>query len=246
MRFDPPLVPAVLTRRYKRFLADAVLGDGTAMTASCPNTGSMAGLTAPGSRIWLSVADGTSRRYRHRLELVEAEGTLVGINTAMPNRLAREAIDAGLVPALSGYACVKAEQRYGTNSRVDFLLEDPEKGRAYVEVKNVHFRRRPGLAEFPDSVTARGARHLDELARVVEQGHRGVMLYCIQRGDCDRLAFCRDLDPAYCEAFDRARAAGVEAYAFKCQISEREIVPDRLVSIDYPTQDADPATAAAP
>lgn len=232
MKFEVPLVPAVLVRRYKRFLVDAVLDDGTHLTASCPNTGSMAGLTTPGSRIWLSTSDAPGRKYRHRLEIVEADGTMVGINTGLPNRLAREAIEAGMISSLAGYRSIKAEQRYGTNSRIDFLMEDPGRTAAYVEVKNVHFKRRSLLAEFPDSVTARGAKHLDELGRMVESGHRGVMLFCIQRSDCNRLALCPDLDPVYCDAFARATAKGVEAYAMKCQISSQAIIPIRLVPID--------------
>ena len=184
MHFDPPLAPARLIRRYKRFLFDATLPDGTEITGSCPNTGSMRGLTAPGSRIWLSEHDSPTRKYRHALELVEADGTVVGINTARPNGLAEEAIRAGLVADLSGYATLSREKRYGVSSRIDILLEDPVKGRAYVEVKNVHFMRERGLAEFPDSVTARGAKHLDELGDMVAEGHRAIMVFLVQRADC--------------------------------------------------------------
>lgn len=232
MIFDPPLVPARLVSRYKRFLFDAVLEDGTALTGSCPNTGSMRGLTTPGSRIWLSQHDSKTRKYRHMLELVEADGTLVGINTGLPNRLAEEAIRTGLVPGLSGYASLKREQRYGQNSRIDMLLLDPIRPSAYVEVKNVHFTRSPGLAEFPDTVTLRGAKHLNELGDMVEAGYRAVMLYVVQRNDCDRLRICEDLDPAYALAFRRARARGVEAFALTCSIKPKGIWPDRVIAMD--------------
>jgi sugar fermentation stimulation protein A len=232
MIFDPPLVPARLVSRYKRFLFDAVLDDGTVLTGSCPNTGSMRGLTTPGSRIWLSQHDSKTRKYRHMLELVEADGTLVGINTGLPNRLAEEAIRAGLLPGLSGYASLKREQRYGQNSRIDMLLLDPIRPPAYVEVKNVHFTRSPGLAEFPDTVTLRGAKHLHELGDMVEAGYRSVMLYVVQRNDCDRLRICEDLDPAYALAFRRARARGVEAYALTCRIEPQGIWPDRVIAMD--------------
>lgn len=231
MLFDPPLIPATLVQRYKRFLFDAILDDGTAITGSCPNTGSMRGLTAPGSRIWLSEHDGV-RKYRHRFELIEADDTVVGINTALPNRLAEEAIRAGLVSDLARYPTLQRERKYGRNSRIDLLLSAPGRPMAYVEVKNVHFRRKTGVAEFPDTATARGAKHLEELGDVVESGHRAIMLYLIQRSDCERFRICDDLDPFYAAAFKRALARGVEAYAVKCCVSAREIRPDALIAMD--------------
>lgn len=234
MIFDPPLIPATLIRRYKRFLFDAVLDTGELITGSCPNTGSMRGLTAPGSRCFLARHNSTTRKYAHALELVEADRTLVGINTGRPNRLAEEAIDAGLLGSLGTYAIRKREQKYGLNSRIDILLQDPEKGVAYVEVKNVHFRRSDGLAEFPDSVTIRGAKHLEELGDMVEAGHRAIMVYLIQRGDVDRLRLCRDLDPGYAAAFDRAMTRGVEACAIRCNITPEQIRAETMVPVEEP------------
>ena len=179
MIFKNTLVPATLIKRYKRFLFDAELDSGELITGSCPNTGSMLGLTDPGSRIWLSLHDSPTRKYKHALELVEADGTTVGINTGLPNRIVEEAISAGLVELLNGYAEMKREQKYGRNSRIDILLQDPERPPAYVEVKNVHFMRTGGLAEFPDSPTSRGAKHLDELGDMVEAGNRAVMVYLV-------------------------------------------------------------------
>lgn len=232
MRFDSPLIPATLVSRYKRFLFDAVLEDGTAITGSCPNTGSMRGLTTPGSRIWLSQHDSPTRKYRHMLELVEADATVVGINTGMPNRLAEEAILTGRIPSLAGYSTLRRERKYGVNSRIDFLLSAPGRPDAYVEVKNVHFTRYKGLAEFPDSATKRGAKHLDELGDAAEAGYRAVMLYLIQRSDCERLRICEDLDPVYHAAFQRAVLRGVEAYAIKCAISPMELIANEMVPID--------------
>ena len=232
MKFDPPLVPATLIRRYKRFLFDAVLDDGREITGFCPNTGSMRGLTEPGSRIWLSRHDAPNRKYAHAFELIEADGTIVGVNTAMPNRLAEEAIMAGLIPPLADFTVLKREQRYGRNSRIDILLDDPAKGSVHVEVKNVHFTRAPGLAEFPDSVTKRGAKHLDEMGDLVEAGFRAAMLFVIQRADCKSLKICGDLDPGYGRAFSRAIARGVEAYAVSCKLNPTEIAPERLIPID--------------
>jgi sugar fermentation stimulation protein A len=224
-----------LIQRYKRFLADVRLDDGRLVTATCPNTGSMIGLTAPGSAVWLSESDSPTRKYRFTWELVEADlgagPTLVGINTGHPNKLVAEALAARRIKALAGYPSLRREVKYGKSSRIDLLLECAKKGLCYVEVKNVHLSRRHGLAEFPDSVTERGTRHLAELSDMVRAGHRAVMIYLIQRADARRLALARDVDPGYGAAFDAAAAAGVEAIALRCRMSPEEIVVDRPVPI---------------
>ena len=227
MRFPTPLIPATLIRRYKRFLADVTLASGEEITAHVANPGAMTGLDAPGSRVWLSKSDNPKRKLPYSWELVEADfgaGTeMVGVNTAHPNVLAGEAIKNNLIPELAGYASVRREVKYGKNSRVDFLLEDEGRPPCYVEIKNVHLMRRAGLAEFPDSVTARGTKHLNELASMVEAGARAVMLYLIQIGSAERFALARDIDRAYGQAFDYARKVGVEAIAWKCAISAEGI-----------------------
>lgn len=234
MIFPSPLVSGTLVQRYKRFLFDAILDDGTPITGSCPNTGSMRGLTAPGSRIWMSEHDSPTRKYRHMLEMVEADGTLVGINTGLPNRLAEEAIRTGLVASAAGYGTIRSEQRYGRNSRIDFLLTEPGRRDLYIEVKNVHFMRAAGLAEFPDTVTLRGAKHLEELGDMAQAGHRAMMLYVVQRHDCDRFRLCSDLDPGYAAAFRRAAERGVEAYALRCRVTPAEISATGLIPMDEP------------
>lgn len=211
MRFPTPLVPARLIRRYNRFLADAVLETGETITAHCPNPGSMMGLKAPGLRIWLEPNDDPKRKLKYGWRLVELPGGhWSGIDTAVPNRVVKEALVARAVPHLAAYGTVRPEVKYGQASRVDFLLTEPGLPDAYVEVKNVHLRRADDWAEFPDSVTTRGAKHLAELADMVAAGHRAVMLYLVQRTDCARLRMAPDLDPGYAAAFDAARAAGVE------------------------------------
>jgi sugar fermentation stimulation protein A len=233
MRFPSPLARGRLLRRYKRFLADVALDSGATVTATCPNTGSMLGLSAPGSIVWLSKSDSPTRKYAHTWEMVEADlgqgVSLVGINTGHPNRLVAEAIEARRVKPLAGYRSLRREVRYGEASRIDLLLEDARKGRCYVEVKNVHLMRKSGLAEFPDCATERGVKHLRELAAMVAEGHRAVMLFLIQRGDAERFKLADDLDPAYSEAFAEALAAGVEAMAFSCRMSPDEIVLDKRI-----------------
>lgn len=221
MRFEEVLVPATLVRRYKRFLADVELESGEIVTAHCANSGSMMGLAVPGSRVWLSPNRNPKAKLAWRWEMEEFEGGLVGINTSHPNRIVEDAIRAGQIAELTGYESLRREVPYGKNSRIDVLLEG-EKGLCFVEVKNVTLRR-GGKAEFPDAVTARGAKHLEEMMDQVALGHRAVMLYLIQRGDCDSFSVAADIDPAYAAALVRAKAAGVEAYAYACSMSTEEI-----------------------
>ena len=224
MRFQTPLLPATLVRRYKRFLADIRLEDGQEVTAHCANPGSMMGLAEPGSRIWVEPNDDPKKKLKYGWRLVEhANGHFTGVDTAVPNRALREALLAGGVPGLDGYASVRPEQKYGEKSRIDFLLSDPGRPDCYVEVKSVTLSRQPGLAEFPDSVTARGLKHLQELAQMAQAGHRAVMLFLVQRTDAERTGLAADIDPAYAAGFAAARAAGVEALAFGCNISPQEI-----------------------
>lgn len=235
MRFDTPLIPGRLVQRYKRFLADVVLDTGEAVTATCPNTGSMMGLVAPGSRVWLSSSDSPTRKYKHTWEMVEADlgkgPHLVGINTNHPNKLVAEAIESGLVKGLKDYPTLRREVKYGRNSRIDILLECATKGLCYVEIKNVHMMRRAGFAEFPDSITERGAKHLAEMSDMVREGHRAVMVYLIQRADAKSFSFAGDVDPAYVAAFKAATAAGVEAIALRCRVSPEQIAVEKAVPI---------------
>jgi sugar fermentation stimulation protein A len=223
MRFAGPLVPATLIRRYKRFLADVMLASGETLTVHCANPGSMLGLMAPGARVWLSKSANPKRKLGYSWELVEVDFggglELVGINTSNPNMLAAEALAAGSIPELGGYAAVRREVRYGANSRVDFLLEGAGRPPCYVEIKNVHLMRQRGLAEFPDAVTKRGAKHLAELAGMAAQGARAVMLFLVQIGSAERFALARDIDTAYGAAFDRARAAGIETIVRRCRLT---------------------------
>lgn len=232
MRFQTPLIPATLIRRYKRFLADIRLDDGQEATAHCANPGSMMGLAEPGMRIWVEPNDDPKKKLKYGWRLVEhANGHFTGVDTSVPNRALRAALTAGDVTGLDGYEHVRAEVKYGQNSRIDFLLQGAGRRDAYVEVKSVTLMRQPGLAEFPDSVTARGAKHLAELAQMARAGHRAVMLYLIQRTDAQTFALAADIDPAYAAAFASARDAGVEALAFDTVISPEGVTLGRAVPL---------------
>ena len=221
MEFSTPLIPATLIRRYKRFLADCLLPDGQEITAHCPNPGSMTGLAEPGMRIWLEPNNDPRKKLKYGWRLVEHEnGHFSGIDTAVPNRVLRRALEEQKITELADYKTVQPEVKYGENSRIDFLLTQPGFPACYVEVKSVTLRRIGTQAEFPDCVTARGAKHLSELTEMVAQGHRAVMLYLIQRTDCDGVRVASDLDPAYARAFDSAQAAGVEMLAYGSKINQ--------------------------
>ncbi|QMU59155.1 MAG: DNA/RNA nuclease SfsA [Boseongicola sp.] len=222
MRFQTPLVPGRLLRRYKRFLADVVLeGSGAEVVVHCPNPGAMLGLAETGMRVWVEPNDDPKKKLKYGWRLVElGAGHLAGIDTAVPNRVVGEALRTRAIPELAGWENVRAEVPYGEKSRVDFLLTEDELPDIYVEVKNVHLQRVGDLAEFPDCVTARGARHLDELASMVRGGHRAAMFYLVQRTDCTRFSLARDIDVKYAQAFDRARSAGVEVLCYGTEINK--------------------------
>jgi sugar fermentation stimulation protein A len=232
MRFKGPLVSGQLIKRYKRFLADVLLDTGETITAACPNTGSMLGLNDPGNTVWLSRSDSPTRKYPFTWELVEIPNIgLVGINTAHPNHIVAAAIAGNKIEALAGYGSARREVKYGLNSRIDILLEDSSLPSCYVEVKNVHFFRKPGLAEFPDCVTARGTKHLVELSNMVRNGARAMMVYLIQSDNPSHFALADDKDGIYFKEFGRARLAGVEALALTCHVSTVEISVDKSIPI---------------
>ena len=271
MQFPSPLVRGRLVSRYKRFFADVVLDDGRAVTAHCPNPGAMLGLNTPGLPAWLSRSDDPKRKLAWTLELIEADGGLVGVNTMHPNRIVAEALAAGLIPELTGYETIRREVNYGQASRVDFLLTDGRRPscwleikndqrknhiplrpdhkvwlevkndqsylrrdlkpdhRVWLEVKNCHLMRSPGLAEFPDCVAARSLKHLRELEAMVAEGDRAVVLFVVQRMDCEIFSACRELDPAFSNGLDRTADAGVEVLIYACDVATSGVKLSRRI-----------------
>lgn len=234
MRFKSSLEHGILIRRYKRFLADVVLEDGRETTVHVPNPGAMLGLTAPGLPVWLSRSPDPKRKLPLTLEaVVLPDAGPVGVNTLNPNRIAEAAIPRGQIPELTGYRILRREVRYDIDSRIDILLEDDAKdlGRpsCWVEIKNCHFSRTPPLAEFPDCNTVRGVKHLKALERVVEAGGRAVMLFIVQRMDCDSFTTADDIDRAYGPALREAASRGVEVLCYSCHLSSEAIRLDRAL-----------------
>ncbi|MBD3670983.1 MAG: DNA/RNA nuclease SfsA [Gammaproteobacteria bacterium] len=227
MDYSNTLIPVTLIRRYKRFLADVEMDDGRVITVHSPNTGSMMGCADPGMRIWIRDTQNPKRKYRYAWEQSETDsGTRININTHLSNRLVQEAIENGTVQELQGYEGIRSEVNYGAQrSRIDLLLERQGQ-RCYVEVKNVTARRErdgEGVAVFPDAVTARGTKHLEELMHMVEQGERAVIFYCLSRDDASTMQPADDIDPLYGRTLREAITRGVEALAYRVRVDTTSI-----------------------
>ena len=234
MKFLDPLIPGKLIKRYKRFLADVELEGGEVVIAHCANPGSMLKLQEPDAEVWLSPARNTNRKLKYTWEIVKCSDTYVGLNTSLTNKIVEESIQKNLIPELKGYDNLRREVQYGKNSRIDILLENANLPNCYLEVKSVTLNRPERgkeLAEFPDSVTARGTKHLYELLDQVADGNRAVMFYLAQREDCDQFSIADDLDPNYAKAFYVAQNAGVEMLCYGCSISPEAIEITRKLEI---------------
>jgi len=232
MRFPDPLVPGILIRRYKRFLADVELDDGRQVTAHVANSGTMRSCSDPGSRVLLSPARNPKRKLKWSLEIIHTgEDVPTLVNTALPNRVVREGIEAGVIAELTGYEGIRPEVRYGERSRIDMLLSSSDRPRCYVEVKNVTLLEEPGLARFPDAVTERGTRHLRELMQVVAEGERGVLVFHVPRGDAERVRPADDIDPVYGDTLREAAAAGVEILAYRARVTPEEVNLERGLTV---------------
>lgn len=233
MKFQKPLKRVKLLKRYKRFLADIYEKEtDLTFTAHCANSGSMKGIfDEEQPMVWVSAAEDAKRRLPYTLEIVETQNGMVGVNTHFTNKIAMEAIEKGKIEALLHYEALRREVKYGESSRIDILLESPDKPKTYVEVKNVSMLVE-GQVRFPDAVTARGTKHLMELMHMVNEGHRAVMLYISQRDDCDTFSVAGDIDPLYAETLEQAMKSGVEVLAYKCHVSPQEIYLKEKLKVD--------------
>ena len=233
MQFQTPLLRARLVRRYKRFLADVVLEDGREVTAHCGNPGAMTGLKDEGLPVWVEANNDPKRKLRFSWKLVELPNqNWACVDTNLPNAVVDEALQEKRINKLADYQNIRREVKYGKNSRIDFLLAGEGRPACYVEVKAVTLLRKSGLAEFPDSVTERGAKHLGELINMVKEGHRAVMLYVVHRTDCDQFKIAADIDANYAQLFDQACSVGVEMLCYDTVISAKAVSLGKPLPVD--------------
>ncbi len=218
MNFGAPLIPGRLIQRYKRFLADVELDDGRSVTAHCANPGAMTGMADPGMAVWVEPNDDPRKKLKFAWKVVETPTGLAGVDTGMPNKVVEEALRANAIPAFTGYDDIRREVKYGTGSRIDFLLTGAGRADCYLEVKCVTLRR-DSIAEFPDTKTARGAKHLAELAQMARSGTRAATLYLAHRADCADMQIAADIDPAYAAAYTEATRTGMETHAFAADVT---------------------------
>ncbi len=247
MRFASPPLAGRLIRRYQRFFADVELADGARVTAHCPNPGSLLGCLAQGSPVWLRDSGNPARKLRHTWQAVRVGGAWVNVDTALPNRVVAEALAAEGVPALAGYPQRRREVPYGRASRIDLLLEDARGRRCFVEVKSTTYAEGE-VALFPDAVTARGTKHLDELARVARRGERAVQFFFVARTDVALFRPADAIDPTYGRALRRAAAAGVELHAWTARVTARRLELGRPLPIELtaPGASAGPRARTGP
>ncbi len=220
MQFEK-LIHGKLIKRYKRFLADVILENNEIITAHVPNSGAMTSCIEENCDVWLTFHDNPKRKLKYTLELTKMGENLICTNTGVANKIAIEAIENSTIKELQGYTSLKPEQKYGQNSRIDILLEN-ENQKCYVEVKSVSLKIDDNLA-FPDSVTSRGTKHLNELYDMVQEGHRSVMLYVIQRTDALPFRLACEIDKKYCEAFKEVTKKGVEVLVYQSDITLEKI-----------------------
>ena len=233
MILTPPLIPATLLKRYKRFLADVRMSDGETITVHTPNTGSMLGLAEPGMRVWLRDTQSETRKYRYSWEMSEPQaGNFVGVHTGLVNKLVSEAIDNGTLAQLQGYRLRQQEVRYGMEqSRIDLLLTHADGRQCFIEIKNVTAKDSEGVAIFPDAVTTRGQKHIRELIHVVQSGQRAVLFFCVQREDVSGFRPASEIDPRYAEYLTQAVEAGVEIIAYKASVSPNQIEINQSIPV---------------
>lgn len=231
MEYAAPLLEGRLVSRYKRFFADVELPDGEVVVTHCPNPGSMRTCAPDRARVWISKSNNPKRKLAYTWELVEAFGGMVVVNTNLANRVVAEALDAGVIAELADYDEIKPEVRYGDSSRVDFLLTRGDE-RCWLEVKSVTLHAGGAVSAFPDSVTARGTRHLHELMNMVRTGDRAVMLFCVSRDPTEVVRPADDIDPVYGETLREAVAAGVELLAYRCDVSPTNVELLERIPVD--------------
>ena len=227
MNFKKKLISGELIKRYKRFFVDVKI-DNKTVTAHCPNTGSMMGLLEKGNKVWLSKSDNPKRKLKYTLQVIESNGSKVGVNTHLTNKIALDAIYKSKIQNFKNYDFVKQEIKFGNNTRFDLLLTKKNK-KIFIEVKNVTLSRQKGIAEFPDAITSRGQKHIHELLNANKQGYNIYLLFVIQRDDCNKLKIAKDIDPKYCELLTKAVKKNLNILCYDCKFSTKGIKLNRKI-----------------
>ena len=231
MKFKERLLQGYLVKRYKRFFVD-IKYKNKIITGHCPNSGSMMGLLNMGNKIWFSESDNLNRKLKYTLEIIEVEKKMVGINTLLTNKIVLEALNCKKINSLIKFNDIKTEVKFSNNTRFDFLLLN-NKEKCFLEVKNVTLVRRKKMAEFPDAITSRGTKHLNELCNAKKNGYQSYILYLIQREDCDSFKIAKDIDKKYKIAFDKALKSGVKILCYDCKLSNEEIKLNNQINYEY-------------
>jgi len=222
MNFENPLISGLFVKRYKRFFADVKI-NGKIITAHCANSGSMMGLLNKNSKVWLTEANNKKRKLKYTLQIIENDGCMVGVNTHLTNKIVHHALEKNFIKDFSGNVKIKSEQVFGKNTRFDFYLEDG-KSKSFLEVKNVTLKRKSKIAEFPDSVTARGTKHLNELINATKKGFKSYLLFVIQREDCNEFEVAKDIDPEYSKTLIKAIKNNVKILCYDCKFLPKGII----------------------
>jgi len=229
MNFENELIPGVLIKRYKRFFVDIKVKNKL-ITAHCPNSGSMMGLLKKNNKVWISESNNKKRKLRYTLQIIEVNGNKVGVNTHLTNKIVLEGLKKNLIPFFSKKVQIKPEQKFGQNTRFDFLLNDNNK-KSFLEVKNVTLVREKSLAEFPDAITERGKKHLHELINSLDKGYNAYILFVIQREDCNSFKIAKDLDPKYFEVLTYAIKKNVKVLCYDCKFSSKGIKLNKEIKL---------------
>ena len=227
MNFKNTLIPGEFIKRYKRFFADVKINNKI-VTTHCPNTGSMIGLLKEGNKVWVSKVDNPNRKLKYTLQVIEDKNVKIGINTHLTNKIVLEALKKKIINSFKKTTNIQAEIKFGKKTRFDFLITCGDK-KSFLEVKNVTLSRKKGIAEFPDAVTSRGLKHLNELIKANEKGFQIYMLYLIQRDDCKEFRIAKDIDPQYNELLIKAARKNLKILCYDCKISPKGIELNRKI-----------------
>ena len=227
MNFEDKLISGQLIKRYKRFFVDVKVGNKI-VTAHCPNTGSMQGLLEKNNKVWLTKSANPKRKLKYTLQIIENQSAKVGINTHMTNKITLEALNSSIIEKFKNFETLKQEVNFGSNTRFDFLITEGTK-KSFIEVKNVTLSRKKGVAEFPDAVTSRGLKHVEELIKAGQEGYEIYLLYVIQRDDCDKFELAKDIDPKYCELLIKAVKKNLNILCYDCKFSTKGIKLNRKI-----------------